>query len=325
MHSISIGSLKLRLPVVYASLAGYSDFPFRKMSAMFFPGLMFCEMIKVEALLRKIPKTFQILKYSESMRPIGAQLCGSRPEEIGLAGRIVEDMGFDVIDLNCGCPTDRITKDGSGSGLLRSPLLLGKLVENLCASVKVPVTVKIRSGWDNSSINVQEVCKIIEEAGASAIFVHGRTVKQGYVGLSNRENVKLAKKAVSGIPVFGNGDVFDASSAWDLLNETGCDGVLVARGTIGQPWIVKHIEAQLQGKNFSLPGFVEKKEMFLTHLNYINDFYNNDERRLLTEAKKLCGWYLVSAVGVKRLRSELAVAKTTRDVFDLISKQENVA
>lgn len=325
MQSISIGSLKLRVPVVYAPLAGYSDFPFRKMSAMFFPGLMFCEMIKVEALLRKIPKTFQILEYSESMRPIGAQLCGSQPNEIGLAGRIVEDMGFDVIDLNCGCPTDRITKDGSGSGLLKTPLLLGKLVENLCSSVKVPVTVKIRSGWDNSSINVQEVCKIIEESGASAIFVHGRTVKQGYVGLSNRENVRLAKKAVSRIPIFGNGDVFDASSAWDLLNETGCNGVLVARGTIGQPWMVKHIEAKLQGKNFSLPSFVERKEMFLTHLNYINDFYNNDERRLLTETKKLCGWYLVSAIGVKKLRSELANAKTTQEIFNLINKQENVA
>lgn len=325
MKSISIGSLKLKSPIVYAPLAGYSDFPFRRMSSTFFPSLMFCEMVKVEALLRKIPKTFRILQYSEFMRPIGAQLCGSHPEDMGIAGKIVEDMGFDVIDINCGCPTDRITKDGSGSGLLRTPLLLGKLVESLCTKVKVPVTVKIRSGWDSNSINVHEVCKIIEEAGASAVFVHGRTVRQGYMGLSDRKNILLAKRSVKKIPIFGNGDIFDAQSAMDLIKETGCDGVLVARGTIGQPWIVKHIEASLEGKEFSLPSFLERKQMFLTHLNYINEFYENDERRLLTEAKKLCGWYLVLAEGVKKLRTELSKAGTAEQVFELINKQEKLS
>ncbi len=325
MKSVSIGSLKLKIPVVYAPLAGYSDFPFRKMSSMFFPSLMFCEMVKVEALLRKIPKTFQILQYSEDMRPIGAQLCGSCPEDMGVSGRIIEDMGFDIIDVNCGCPTDRITKDGSGSGLLRTPVLLGKVIESLCNNVKIPVTVKIRSGWDNNSINVHEICKIIEEAGASAIFVHGRTVKQGYSGLSNRENVALAKKSVKKIPIFGNGDIFAAHSAIDLMNETNCDGVLVARGTIGQPWIAKQIEAILKKESFTIPSFLERKQMFLTHLNYVNEFYNNDEKRLLMEAKKLCGWYLVSAIGVKKLRIELAKAKTKKEIFELINQQENIS
>ena len=161
MKPFQMGKKVLPSNIFYAPLAGCSDFPFRKMSAKYRPGLMYCEMVKMDALIRSDVNTFHLLDYDASMHPIGAQLCGSKPEIAGKAAKIMEELGFDVVDLNCGCPVDKITKDGSGSGMLKNPELIGEMVSNMIAAVKIPVTVKIRAGWDENSINAVEITRIV--------------------------------------------------------------------------------------------------------------------------------------------------------------------
>lgn len=233
--------------IFYAPLAGCSDFPFRQMSAKYRPGLIYCEMVKMDALVRNDAGTFHMLDFSKEMHPIGAQICGSKPSIAGQAARIIEDLGFDVVDLNCGCPVDKVTKDGSGSAMLKTPHLIGEVIANMVAAVNIPVTVKIRAGWDESSVNAPLITRIAEEAGAQAICIHGRTRAQAYKGPANWDFIKAAKDAARTIKVIGNGDVLDGPSAQKMFEWTGCDAVLVARGTMGAPWVVEDILRHLEG------------------------------------------------------------------------------
>ncbi|WP_201456467.1 tRNA dihydrouridine synthase DusB [Chlamydia sp. 17-3921] len=320
--SIYIKNILLKSPVVYAPLAGFSDYPYRRMSSLYKPALVFCEMVKVEGLLHSPQRTFKLLDYSEAMRPIGGQLCCSNPTIVGEGAKILEDHGFDLIDLNCGCPTDKITKDGSGSGLLKNPLLIGKILEQIVKAVSIPVTVKIRSGWDFDNINVEETVKIIRESGASAVFVHGRTRAQGYHGLSNRDYIARAKIAAGkDFPVFGNGDIFSPEAAKEMLETTGCDGLLVARGTMGAPWIAQQIEDYLATGCYQQVSFAMRKQAFVQHLQWIEEYYQS-ETKLLSETRKLCGHYLVSASKVRFLRASLATASSCREVYKLIEDYE---
>ena len=173
-------NLELSSNIFCSPLAGCSDLPFRRMTSFFSPGLIFCEMVKMDALIRHDPNTYRLLDYEKEMHPIGAQLCGSKVDLAAPCARIIEDLGFDVIDLNCGCPVDKVTKDGSGSGLLKDPNKIGEILEKMVNAVSIPVTVKVRAGWNEEEINAPLITQIAEEAGAAAIFVHGRTRAQGY-------------------------------------------------------------------------------------------------------------------------------------------------
>src|SRR3984957_7146171 len=177
-----LGKTVLRNNIFYAPLAGCPDFPFRRMSAHYRPGLMYCEMVKMDALVRHDQNTFHMLDFDKKMHPIVGQLCGSKPALAGQAARIIEDLGFDVVDLNCGCPVDKVTKDGSGSGMLKTPELIGEIISEMVSAVKIPVTVKIREGGDDKNFNAKGVTKMVEKAGAAAICIHGRTRSQGYKG-----------------------------------------------------------------------------------------------------------------------------------------------
>ncbi|WP_213358217.1 tRNA dihydrouridine synthase DusB [Chlamydiifrater phoenicopteri] len=317
--TIHLKNLLLDSPVVYAPLAGFSDYPYRRMGVPYGPALMFCEMTKVEGILWSPNRSLKLLEFSEDMRPIGGQICGSNPLFAAEAARVVEGLGFDLIDLNCGCPTDKITKDGSGSGMLKDPIGLGKVVEAIVYSTSLPVTVKIRSGWDYENINVEEVVRIIRESGADAVFVHGRTRSQGYVGPANRDFIKRAKAVAGSMKVFGNGDIFSPESAKDMLETTGCDGVLVARGTMGAPWIAQQIKEYLATGSYHTPTFAERKEAFLLHLQYVEEYYSS-EAKLLTETRKLCGHYLVSSANVRFLRSALGKAKTREEIYSAVER-----
>ncbi|WP_100934383.1 tRNA dihydrouridine synthase DusB [Candidatus Chlamydia corallus] len=318
---IFIKNILLRSSTVYAPLAGFSDYPYRSMSALYQPGLMFCEMVKVEGMLYSPKRTLKLLDYNESMRPIGGQLCGSNPETSGEAAKILEGLGFDLIDLNCGCPTDKITKDGSGSGLLKTPELIGKILEKIISSVSIPVTVKIRSGWDSEHINVEDVVRIIRDAGASAVFVHGRTRAQGYHGPSHLDYISKAKAAAGkDFPVFGNGDIFSPEAAQKMLT-TECDGILVARGTMGAPWIGQQIQEYLTTGSYKNISFIKRKEAFLQHMHLVEDYYQN-ETKFLSETRKLCGHYLISAAKVRFLRASLAKATSYREVYQLVNDYE---
>jgi tRNA-dihydrouridine synthase B len=316
IQPIQIGNLTLPINVFYAPLAGCSDFPFRKMAALYNPGLIFCEMVKMDAIIRNDPSTFRILDYSTDMHPIGGQLCGSKPEIAGQAAKIVEDLGFDVIDLNCGCPVDKVTKDGSGSGLLKDPERIGDIVSNMLARVKIPVTVKIRAGWCENTLVAEQIVKIAEDAGASSICIHGRTRVQGYKGPANWDWIRAAKQAAKKIKVFGNGDIFTPQAAFDMFSHTGCDGVLVARGTMGHPWIVDDIRCLVEGKTPPVRSVDERRKALIEHLNYITEYHL--DRKVVIDMRRVGCWYFKKSKGTKAFREAISKASTVEDVKNLV-------
>lgn len=314
--SLQLGSLKVPHRVFYAPLAGCSDYPFRKMSAKYKPALMYCEMVKMEALVRHDAGTFHILDYSTDMHPIGAQLCGSKPALAKAAARIIEDLGFDVVDLNCGCPVDKVTKDGSGSGMLKTPNLIGEVIAEMVAAVKIPVTVKVRAGWDDNQINAHEIVKIAEKAGAKAICVHGRTRQQGYRGPANWDYIKACKEAASTILVIGNGDVLDGPSAEEMQRRTGCDAVLVARGTMGQPWIAQDILRYLSGAPQIERSLEDCREALYEHFLFTQGYHNN--HRVCVDMRRVGCWYLKKSSGTRQFREAISRVKNVADISDLI-------
>ncbi len=314
----NLGKITLPNNIFYAPLAGCSDFPFRKMSTKYKPCLMYCEMVKMDALIRYDQNTFHMLDYSLEMHPIGAQLCGSKPEIAGQSARILEDLGFDVIDLNCGCPVDKVTKDGSGSGMLKTPELIGEVLAKIVAAVDVPVTVKIRAGWSDAEINASEITRIAEEAGAVAIAIHGRTRQQAYRGQANWDHIKACKEAANKIKVIGNGDVFDPEAAQRMFEHTGCDAVLVARGTMGQPWIAEDIRRHFQGLP-PIPCSVEDiRQALLDHFHHALEYHN--EKRAVIEMRKVGCWYFKKSAGTKAFRGLMCRAGDAEEVIRLITE-----
>lgn len=313
---ITLGNTTFHSNVFYAPLAGCSDFPFRKMSARFRPGLLYPEMVKMDALIRYDPGTFHILDYSVDMHPIGGQICGSKPEIAGKAAKIIEDLGFDVVDLNCGCPVDKVTKDGSGSGLLKNPFLIGEIVANMVAAVKIPVTVKIRAGWCENSLVFREIVRIAEAAGASALCIHARTREQAYHGPANWNWIKEAKQEAKTIKIIGNGDLFTPQAAIDMFDQTGCDAVLVSRGTLGQPWICKEIADLDAGRTLVPHKALEYKEALLEHLDYILSY--GSERKAVVDMRRVGCWYIKKSKGTKNFREAISHAQTVSEIRQLI-------
>lgn len=311
-----LGKLLLPHPVFYAPLAGCSDFPFRKMSAKYKPGLMYCEMAKMDALVRHDANTFHILDYSPDMHPIGAQLCGSKPALAGQAARIVEDLGFDVVDLNCGCPVDKVTKDGSGSAMLKTPELIGEVIANMVAAVKIPVTVKIRAGWDEGNIIAEQIVRIAEDAGAQAICIHGRTRKQGYSGPANWDYIKACKEMARTIKVIGNGDVIDGPSAEKIMAHTGCDAVLVARGTMGQPWIVEDILRHFEGLEPIHRSLEDCRQALYEH--FLHTYNYHQDHRVCVDMRRVGCWYLKKSAGTRQFRELISRAENVEMVRELI-------
>ncbi len=316
IRPIQLGKRELPSNIFYAPLAGCSDFPFRKMSARFFPGLMYTEMVKMDALVRYDPGTFHILDYSGDMHPIGGQICGSKPEIAGQSARIIEDLGFDVVDLNCGCPVDKVTKDGSGSGLLKNPLLIGDIVANMVAAVKIPVTVKIRAGWCENSLVFREIVRIAEAAGATALCIHARTREQAYHGPANWKWIKEAKEAATTIKIIGNGDLFTPQAAIDMFDQTGCDAVLVSRGMLGQPWICQEIMALDAGKPLVPHTASEYKNALLEHLDYITSYAS--ERKAIVDMRRVGCWYIKKSAGTRNFRETISHAQSIAEIRQAI-------
>lgn len=317
---LSLGKLTLPNNIFYAPLAGCSDYPFRMMSAKYKPGLMFCEMVKMDALVRCDANTFRLLDYHHSMRPIGAQLCGSKPELAGQCAKIIEDLGFDSVDLNCGCPVDKVTKDGSGSGLLKTPHKIGDIIANMKAAVSLPVTIKIRAGWDESTLNAPQITQIAEEAGAQAITIHGRTRVQGYRGEAIRRHIRDCVQAANEIKVIGNGDIFDADSALSFFTETGCDGILVARGTMGKPWAAEDIRRADEGLEPLPRSFEETYPILLEHVEHCVR-HGNDKKALLDLRRVAC-WYLKNFEGAKKVREGVNRSKTLSQALEVLTSLE---
>lgn len=314
---IQLGKLKLRNRVFYSPLAGCSDYPFRKMVAPYRPGLMFCEMVKMDALVRYDPGTFHLLDYDTDMHPIGAQLCGSKPEIAGQAARIIEDLGFDVVDLNCGCPVDKVVKDGSGSGLLKTPSLIGEILVNMVAAVSIPVTLKIRAGWDEAHIIAEEVTRIAEQAGAKAICIHGRTRAQGYNGPAKWDYITACKQSAGNILIIGNGDITDGGAGLRMALETGCDAVMASRGTMGQPWIVEDILKAANGESIEPRTAEERRAALLAHFEHTLAYV--PAGRALLDMRRVGCWYFKSSFGTRDFRGKISRAQSIEEVRELIT------
>lgn len=308
----------MRSRIAYSPLVGCSDFPFRMMAAKYKPALMFCEMVHMETLLRKKEVLEQTLAYAPEMRPIGAQICGSDPSIASDAAKIIEEMGFDLIDLNCGCPVDNVTKDGAGSGLLKQPKLIGQILRKIKGAVKIPVTVKIRAGWDENSIVAPLVTQIAEEAGADCIFVHGRTRAQAYRGKAVWSHIRACKEVARTIKVFGNGDLFEPQDAMRMIEETGCDGVLVSRGTMGQPWIAEEMQRLFEGHEPRAYGFEDYRDALIKHLEHTVAF--KTEKQAILDIRKVSCWYFKNFPNARIFRSFASKAASFDEVKRLIQE-----
>ena len=268
-------------------------------------------MTKADALARGDKGTFSMLSFTKEMHPIGAQICTEKKDIAGASSKIIEDLGFDLIDLNCGCPVDKVTKDGCGSALLKTPDKIGEIIYQMKKNVDIPVTVKIRAGWDEESINAKQVTKIAEQAGASAIFIHGRTRKQAYKGPANWDYIKDACDQERSILVFANGDIRCLDSAQKVLDQTGADGVLVSRITMGTPHIARDI---FFGENAPTPP--DPLTLIKEHVEEICAYQN--PRKALSDIRRVACWYLREQPEYTELRRQINMSKSVQEIFSFL-------
>ena len=314
-----IGNVEIKNQVVLAPMAGISNTAYRQIIKEMGAGLIFAEMVSDKALVYGSEKTFDLLKMSDMERPIAQQIFGSDVDSFVKAAKLVEDkMHPDIIDINMGCPVPKVAiKSQAGSALLKNPDKIKEIVSAVVKAVSVPVTVKIRSGWDANSVNAVEVAKVIEEAGASAITVHGRTRAQGYSGNADWNIIKQVKEMVS-IPVIGNGDVTSAEKAKEMLDFTGCDAVMIGRGVLGNPWLINECVSYFEsGIIPPKPSAREKIEMLKRHYQLLVD--STSEKQAILEIRTHALWYIKGMPKSAYIKNEICKTKNSEDLFKILN------
>lgn len=286
---MQIGHIKLVNPVILAPMAGVTDLPFRLLAKEMDCGLVYSEMVSDKGLLYKNNHTMDMLKIDERERPVAMQIFGSDPTSMAKAAQFVEAAGTDIIDINMGCPTPKIIKNGSGAALMCQPELAYRIMASVVEAVKVPVTVKIRKGWSQTSINAVEMAKLAEKAGIAAVAIHGRTREQFYSGEADWNIIREVKESV-GIPVIGNGDIRTPYDAEKMLIETGCDGLMIGRGAQGNPWIFRQVARYLAtGEIVPPPTASERLSVMLRHLDMLVEY--KGEHLGIREMRRHGAWY----------------------------------
>ena len=320
--SFKIGNVQIKNRVILAPMAGISNTSFRKIIKRMGAGLIYAEMVSDKAIVYDNEKTVKMLSMSEEERPIAQQIFGSDITSFVEAAKIVEEkMHPDIIDINMGCPVPKVAiKNQAGSALLKNPEKIKEIVSSVVKAVNVPVTVKIRSGWDEKSINAVEIAKICEEAGASAITIHGRTRSQGYSGKADWNIIKAVKEAVS-IPVIGNGDVTSAKLCKKMLDETGCDAVMIGRGVLGNPWLIKECVEYLEtGK---LPKEVSHKEKIMMMKEHYNLLKNDKNEKVATmEMRTHILYYLKGMPNSKEMKNKVCMTKNSDELLRVLDEYE---
>lgn len=314
-----IGNIELENNIVLAPMAGVCNSAFRKIIKEMGCSLVYAEMVSDKGLIYDSKKTKDMLYFEECERPIAQQIFGSDKETFVEAAKMVEKiMKPDIIDINMGCPVPKVAvKSQAGAALLKSPSKIKEIIEAVVSSVNVPVTVKIRSGWDSNSINAVEVAKICEKAGASAITVHGRTRSQGYSGNVDLDIIRRVKESVS-IPVIGNGDVTSIESAKKMFEYTGCDAVMIGRGVLGNPWLIKKLVTYFKtGEVVADPKFEDRILMCFRHLNYLMKIKN--EKVAVLEMRSHIAWYLKGLSNAQAVKNEIFKAKTKEEIEKILN------
>ena len=300
MKELRIGSLKLDNPFLLAPLAGITDAPMRRLCHRQGAALTYTEMVSCKGMWYGDRNTGKLLYTYRDEQPVGYQIFGHEPEVMAYAAREISSMPGKLIDINFGCPVPKIVKNGEGSALLKNPDLIYDIVAAVVKNTDKPVTAKIRTGWDKDSINVVEVAHAISAAGASAMAVHARTREQYYSGKADWSMIASVKRAVD-IPVIGNGDVTDGKAAISMMDETGCDLVMIGRGALGNPWIFREALAAWRGEEIPLqPSKDEKKAMMISHLEDLTEL--KGEYAAVREMRKHVGWYLKGVPGAAAFR-----------------------
>ncbi len=315
-----IGDVEIKNQVVLAPMAGIGNSSFRKIIKSFGCGLIYAEMVSDKAVFYNNQKTLDMLYMEDVERPIVQQIFGSDKESFVKAAKYIETvMKPDIIDINMGCPVPKVAlRAQAGSALLKNPEKIYEIVKAVVEEVNVPVTVKIRSGWDKDSINAVEVAKICEKAGASAICVHARTRSQGYSGKADWSIIKDVKENVS-IPVIGNGDVTSAIFAKEMLDETKCDAVMIGRGVLGNPWLIKEVVAYLEtGEIIDKPTNIEKIDMCLYHLKELAN--QKSEKTAVLEIRNHIAWYLKGMKNSNEVKNSIYKTTNINDIISILER-----
>lgn len=310
-----IGKVEITGRAALAPMAGVADKAFRELCVSFGAAYVVSEMVSAKGLSYSDKKSAELMELSANEHPAAIQIFGDDPATLALAAQRAMEYQPEIIDINMGCPAPKINSNGCGSALMKKPDLCGRIVQAVKGAVDIPVTVKIRKGWDSKSINAVEVARICADAGADAITVHGRTREQMYAPSADWDIIRQVKETV-GIPVIGNGDVVDAKSAAALLEQTGCDLVMVGRGALGNPWIFAEINAYV-GSSVVLPppGVAEKLRVLLKHIQLLCAY--KGESHGMREARKHVGWYMKGLRGAAQFRREAGYLETFAQLVDL--------
>jgi tRNA-dihydrouridine synthase B len=306
-------------PLVLAPMAGITDFPFRRICKELGAGIVFSEMVSVEALIREHKRTFELLRTDPNERPVAFQIFGSKPKSMADAARIIsQEVVVDFIDINMGCPVPKILKCGAGSALLRDVGLASEIMAAVVEASLVPVTVKIRLGWDSKNIVAVDLARAAESVGISAVTVHGRTKVQGFSGHADWSMIKAVKDSI-GIPVIGNGDVRVAQDAKRMMDKTGCDGVMIGRAIQGNPWIFREAKHHLEsGVVPPSPSLEERKSIMLRHLNDMVKLLG--ENIGVREMRKHLCWYTKGLPGGAEFRTQINHMTREEEVLAAISR-----
>ncbi len=317
MKRLKIGNVELENRYILGPMAGVTDLPFRLLCKEQGAGLLCMEMVSAKAILYKNRNTEALLEIHPEEKPVSLQLFGSDPKIMSEMAKQIEERPFSILDINMGCPVPKVVKNGEGSALMKNPKLVYEIVSAVVKAIEKPVTVKIRKGFDDTCVNAVEIAKIIEEAGASAVAVHGRTREQYYSGKADWEIIRKVKEAVS-IPVIGNGDVTSPQKADELVRETGCDGIMIARGAQGNPWIFSEMCAwEETGMIPPRPDKDEVREMMLKHarlqLRYKGDYAG------IREMRKHVAWYTKGIPNAARLRERINQVESYEELENLLT------